>query len=1139
MSARGARRLIGRVANRGDVKAGSAYVALNTDDSKLRRGLDAAIARLRSFASEADAIAARVGQLGVRMALFGAAQTTAIVAVAKSFADTGDKLARLQEQTGLSAAALSGLARAAADNDVALEGVAKALTLLQKGVANGGAAVEGAFELLGSSIDEVRQLRPEQVIALIADRLRMIPDEANRTAAALALFGKNGAEMLAVFRDGAAGLNASADAARNSGDAFSQDALDGAKKLADAFDQLSASGTGLRNALGASLVPVLAPLVNTLAAVAARVSAWVDKNPELARSVLGLSIGITALGAGLVAASTAAATGITIVSVAAGALGSVLTALTAVSTAATAGLAGTAGAAAAEGVAATGAATATAALAAACGGLGVVLFPVVAAAAALAAGLVLVGVGLFAVTGLAKEATEALGVTETGFGDLFNSIRVGGRGLATWFGTFWSYLSEGFSSVWFNVVTGFDFLWTSIKGLASGFYDDVIAPIVDFFSPILDGIWNVVSTVFGWIGEKIAWMWGKLSGFVGAIKDSIVEDLDASEDDGDNRTKNFSQRLEERRKERDAAIAAERAKREELLADDPNDGKRFGFDADRAGKGLVTIGNSITSGLTKLLDRFMPAEEDPKTKPPKEKPFPEAPGVPAGGSMVKPLDAPTEPARDRDQSASEPEEPAAESERPGIEAIGTFNAEIAGLLGFGTGLEERRTRAAEQTAENTRAIRDALPRLRVQPTGVAIERALPRFADAGTEERTGTTTSLDPRTPGSTGAGGAEVAASGGGLEERWTRAVEATASNTERIVATTSDLLDAARVRAAPGDTAADVGALELAGPPAERGAVEVSVAPAPQPRVEFGSAMAEAVKVTAAALRTADAAARAASAAASAPVPERVPATAPAPVVADARNDGNAPTRAAFVAAANARPVGDQPSEPAGPSSTSPPAAGAEIDARLGQAFDRLDAIRVDGQRLARALADRAPSSDAAASARLGSLRGEYDELVNAIQADIAARAELVGGKAPRLEVARFLEDPRRPDPVVTPSVDAERPESTRANATLLGFGSTLLEGLRRALASFKAAPSERIDSQPLAAAARLDFAPIVEGASRGVAESARSFDALSRFAPGPVHREDERGDAALLRAAERTAENTTRLLERLRGSPGLVFQ
>jgi hypothetical protein len=92
---------------------------------------------------------------------------------------------------------------------------------------------------------------------------------------------------------------------------------------------------------------------------------------------------------------------------------------------------------------------------------GAALFAVGATISALMSPVFLATVAIAGIGMAVLAVTDVLGVTDTGFGELFNSIRVGGTGLGTWLGAFflwiekaWNHVSTGMSITWDIAATG-------------------------------------------------------------------------------------------------------------------------------------------------------------------------------------------------------------------------------------------------------------------------------------------------------------------------------------------------------------------------------------------------------------------------------------------------------------------------------------------------------------------------------------------------------------------------------------------------------------------------------------------------------------------------------------------------------------
>ncbi|MBI5770853.1 MAG: hypothetical protein HZA93_23955 [Verrucomicrobia bacterium] len=131
--------------------------------------------------------------------------------------DEGAGLAKLSRMTGESVKDLTILQRAFELAEVPAANVQGALVMLQKslgGVNEQGQPTKVIFDQLGLSIHNLQQLSAPEQFARIGEKLRALPSAAQRTAAAMAIFGRSGAEMLAVLNDPDAMSDALRDASQ-------------------------------------------------------------------------------------------------------------------------------------------------------------------------------------------------------------------------------------------------------------------------------------------------------------------------------------------------------------------------------------------------------------------------------------------------------------------------------------------------------------------------------------------------------------------------------------------------------------------------------------------------------------------------------------------------------------------------------------------------------------------------------------------------------------------------------------------------------------------------------------------------------------------------------------------------------------
>lgn len=145
---------------------------------------------------------------GFGAAIAGSAIVAGLSAVVKQSIDAGDELFNLQAKTGLAASALIGIGNAAKLADVDMATLGKGLTKLNINLvraAEGNDALARQFQALGISVKDANgNVAPtDKVLGQIADRFADMPDGAQKAAAAVALFGKAGADLIPLLNEGA------------------------------------------------------------------------------------------------------------------------------------------------------------------------------------------------------------------------------------------------------------------------------------------------------------------------------------------------------------------------------------------------------------------------------------------------------------------------------------------------------------------------------------------------------------------------------------------------------------------------------------------------------------------------------------------------------------------------------------------------------------------------------------------------------------------------------------------------------------------------------------------------------------------------------------------------------------------------
>jgi hypothetical protein len=183
----------------------------------------------------------------------GAAAGAAVVAMTKRSAEAIDKTAKLSDELGITTQALIAYQHQAGLTGTSNSTLSKGLQILVRRLGEAKAGYgEGrkALDALGLTVDDLRGKTTEQIFARVVDDIKALPDATSRAAAAFALFGRQGQEMMNFILAGADGMRqARAEADRLNAtysrmDAARVEAANDAvarssKAVSGAFDQLA------------------------------------------------------------------------------------------------------------------------------------------------------------------------------------------------------------------------------------------------------------------------------------------------------------------------------------------------------------------------------------------------------------------------------------------------------------------------------------------------------------------------------------------------------------------------------------------------------------------------------------------------------------------------------------------------------------------------------------------------------------------------------------------------------------------------------------------------------------------------------------------------------------------------------------
>ena len=181
-----------------------------------------------------------------------------------SVADTFDQFNDLSARTGIGVEALQGYSLAAklAGVDTEAFGTAVQKLAVNIGKATPGDALDKSLRSINLSVAELRGLAPEQQFATISDAISGLPTAADRAAAAVAVFGKQGAALAPLFREGAASIDELRERADRLGIIVDDVQISNIADMNDAFDLAKATVTGIAGQVIGNLAPAVTAVVD-------------------------------------------------------------------------------------------------------------------------------------------------------------------------------------------------------------------------------------------------------------------------------------------------------------------------------------------------------------------------------------------------------------------------------------------------------------------------------------------------------------------------------------------------------------------------------------------------------------------------------------------------------------------------------------------------------------------------------------------------------------------------------------------------------------------------------------------------------------------------------------------------------------
>ena len=253
---------------------GKVNVSITASTGALTKGLKGASSQMKSFSSQLQGINARTGALVVMQGaqMFAgfirgvSSAVRSLISMGQAQADVIDQTSKLSRRLGLTYGELSGLSLAADLAGVSMDKVGAAMTksdvMMQK-AAGGSKSAQAAFGNLGLNIAQLQGMSGADRFEAIATAISQLPTAAERSAAAVALFGRAGAQLLPLFEGGADGIRAAREEAQRFGLALTNKQGQAVEEMNDAFTRVQRAISGVVGQVVAYLAPAVKGVAKT------------------------------------------------------------------------------------------------------------------------------------------------------------------------------------------------------------------------------------------------------------------------------------------------------------------------------------------------------------------------------------------------------------------------------------------------------------------------------------------------------------------------------------------------------------------------------------------------------------------------------------------------------------------------------------------------------------------------------------------------------------------------------------------------------------------------------------------------------------------------------------------------------------
>jgi hypothetical protein len=273
---------------------GKLAVAVVGDTSGLTSSLADAKKQVGAFNKDVQKSGVSLQNVGKVMAATGAAIVGTLTAITTKTASYAEKVDMMAQKTGMTTDEVQKLDYVLKLSNTSMDAVSKSMGIFSKNIesaSEGGKKASAAFENIGISTKNLNLKSVSTVLLDVADKFAKMPDGAVKTASALNLFGKAGADLIPVLNQGRDGIERLMKEAEDLGVVIDEQSIKSLAAYDDNLDRIKASMGGLTMQIAATVAPAFEKLSGAIVGLLK----WINQlNPNLRA---GLTILVSVAGA--------------------------------------------------------------------------------------------------------------------------------------------------------------------------------------------------------------------------------------------------------------------------------------------------------------------------------------------------------------------------------------------------------------------------------------------------------------------------------------------------------------------------------------------------------------------------------------------------------------------------------------------------------------------------------------------------------------------------------------------------------------------------------------------------------------------------------------------------------------------------